>query len=252
MKLTSKPLAALIVVLLFGGISFSAGLGWWQTETNRIPAKFSEGELAGEYNPADIRGSYNFGDVSTLFNIPIEDLQRAFRLPENPAAVALKDLEALYTGEAVEIGTASVRLFTAWYRGLPYEPTEDTYLFAEAVDILISRETLTEDQLAYLQAHTAPQVPLSQEQPAVQTTLPASTPQPTIEATLHAPEAGKVGGKTTIQNLVDWGVSNETLESILGSPLPPSQTIIKDYCNQKGLTFSEVKTQLQTEVDKLP
>jgi hypothetical protein len=70
--------------------------------------------------------------------------------------------------------------------------------------------------------------------------------------TEHAPEVGKVGGKTTLQNLLDWGISQETLEGILGSPLPPAQTLIKDYCTQKGLTFSDIKTQLQAEVDQLP
>ncbi len=256
MKLTSKPLAALVVVILFGGISFSSWMGWWQTETTRVPATYSEGELAGEYNPADIRGSYTFGDVSELFGVPIDDLRRAFRLPEDPdpAAVALKDLEGLYTEETVEIGTGSVRLFTAWYQGLPYEPNEETYLFAEGVEILKGQGKLTDEQQAYLEAHTVP----AEGGPALEPTVEATTqPEqaaelPTPAATTHSPETGKVAGKTTLQNLLDWGVTQEALESILGSPLPPGQTIIKDYCNQKGLTFSEIKTRLQEEVDKLP
>ena len=157
MKLTSKPLAAAIFVILFGGIIFTTWMGWWQTETTREPAKYNEGELAGQYNPADIRGSYTFGDVSNLFEIPMSDLQTAFHLPpgSDPAAVALKDLESIYSELPVEIGTASVRMFTAYYKGLPYEPSEETYLFAEAIDILKQQGHLTPQQTEYLEQHIA-------------------------------------------------------------------------------------------------
>jgi hypothetical protein len=254
MKLTSKPLAGLVVVILFGGIGFSTWMGWWQTETTRVPATYNEGELTGKYNPADIRGSYTFGDVSSLFEIPIGDLQRAFRLPDgsDPAGVALKDLESLYNDEVVEIGTASVRLFTAWYKGLPYEPTEDTFVFNEAAEILQAQGRLTADQQAYLEAHTAPEPSAAAELPAAATPQEVTTSQPTPTVPEHTPETGKVAGKTTLQDLLDWGVTKETLENVLGSPLPPPQTVIKDYCTRKGLTFSEIKTTLQAEVDKLP
>ena len=57
MTLTSKPLTAIILVFLFGGILFSSAMGWWQTESTKQAATFSEGEFAGLPNPADIRGS---------------------------------------------------------------------------------------------------------------------------------------------------------------------------------------------------
>lgn len=146
MKITSKIMALTIFVVLFGGIAFTTWMGWWATETNKEPVKFTEGEAAGQYNPADIRGSYTFGEVSTLFEIPLADLQSAFHLGDDPASVALKDLETLYGDLNVEIGTASVRLFSAYYRGLPYEPSEETYLFAEAVEILKSKASLSDAQ----------------------------------------------------------------------------------------------------------
>jgi hypothetical protein len=70
MKLTAKPLAALIFVILFGWIGLTTALGWWQTKTTKEPVKFAEG-IAGQYDPADIRGSYLFGDISRLFEIPL-------------------------------------------------------------------------------------------------------------------------------------------------------------------------------------
>jgi hypothetical protein len=55
MTLNSKPLALIILVVLFGGILFSSAMGWWQTESTKEAATFSEGEFAGQPNPADIR-----------------------------------------------------------------------------------------------------------------------------------------------------------------------------------------------------
>ena len=34
MKLTSKPLAVIIIVILFGGILLTSNLGWFQTTTH--------------------------------------------------------------------------------------------------------------------------------------------------------------------------------------------------------------------------
>ncbi len=70
MNLTSKPLAAIIFVILFGGIAFTTAMGWWQTISSKEAATYTEGEFAGQSNPADIRGSYTFGDVEKNFGIP--------------------------------------------------------------------------------------------------------------------------------------------------------------------------------------
>ena len=157
MRLTSKPLAALLFVILFGGIAVTTAFGWWTTTTTKIPLTYTEGEAAGQYNPADIRGSYTFGDVADLFQVPLADLAAAFSLPAggDPAAFEVKTLEALSEGSGVEIGTASLRLFVAWYRGLPYEPADDTFLPEAAARILTEKAALTPEQVAFLQTHTA-------------------------------------------------------------------------------------------------
>ena len=66
MKLGSKALGIILVVILFGGITLSTALGYWQTKSTKQPIRFQEGEAAGEYNPADIRGSYTFGEISPI------------------------------------------------------------------------------------------------------------------------------------------------------------------------------------------
>jgi hypothetical protein len=260
MKLNSKILAALIVVILFGGITFTTLMGWWATETSKVPAKYAEGEAAGEYNPADIRGSYTFGDVSTVFNIPIEDLAAAFNLPAapDPAGVALKTLEDIYGDLPTEIGTASVRLFTAWYLGLPYQPEDTDYLPLSAADILRQKGSLTPEQLAFLDAHsvdltaeaTVSEVaPVAAETPAA---VENAAPQPSADAaaTEHTPEDRLVSGKTTFQQLLDWGVPQSAIESILGGSMPAPATIIKDHLAAQGLEFSSLKGAFQAEVDK--
>lgn len=253
MKLTAKPLAAILFVILFGGIAFTSAMNWWQTESQKVPAKFSEGEAAGEYNPADIRGSYTFQDIENSFNVPVEDLAIAFAIPsdQDPAAFALKDLESIYAEQAasgLEIGTASVRYFVALYTGLPYELSEDTYLLKPAVDLLKARTTLTAEQLAYLEAHT---VDLSNT--SVESQPAENLPEVAATEEVHTEDSTDttIKGKTTFQNLLDWGVDQAVIEGIIGKTMPAGGIKVKDYCTENGLDFESIKTALQTEVDKL-
>ena len=247
MTLTSKPLAVIILVVLFGGILLSSAMGAWQTESSKEAATFSEGEFAGLPNPADIRGSYTFGDVENNFGVPAATLEKAFGVhPERgPSAFKAKDLETLYADQEFEIGTASVRLFVALYTGLPYDLTEDVYLPKRAVEMLKSQATLTTDQTAYLDAHAV-----------ILDDRPASVPQaeaPAGEETHTEADSTEriIKGKTTFQEVLDWGVSQETIESILGGPLPNPLIKVKDYCLEKGLNFDEIKPDIQAEVDKV-
>ena len=74
---------------------------------------------------------------------------------DNPAAFAVKELEEMYAGSEQEIGTASVRLFVAFYNGLPYDLSTDIYLPESAAALLRARN-LSSEQAAYLAAHTVP------------------------------------------------------------------------------------------------
>ena len=70
------------------------------------------------------------------------------------AAFKVKDLETRYASLDREIGTASLRLFVALYKGLPYDLTEDTYVPAPAVEILKQSSKLTAEQLKYVEIHS--------------------------------------------------------------------------------------------------
>ncbi len=256
MKLTSKTIAILVVVVMFGGIFFSKVQGWWVTETTKEAAVYTSGEFTGEANPADIRGSYTFGDVANNFDVTAETLVEAFGVQtDDPAAYPVKSLEEMYLDSAEEVGTASVRLFVAFYLGLPMDLSTDMYLPQSAIDILMERN-LSAEQIAYLDTHTVSNLGTEtvQEDPvsiSETETVEEVSPEATEE---HTPlvEDGTIKGKTTFAELLDWGLDAETIESVLGMPMPDlaGQTV-RDFCTANGLTFETVKTDLQAELDKL-
>lgn len=257
MQLKSIPLAFVILVVFFGGIGVSSAMNYWQTESNKIPEKFSAGEVAGEYNPADIRGSYTFGDIHTLFNIPLEDLHTAFRLPQNvdTETFSLKSLEEIYAELPVEMGTSAVRMFVAFYTGLPYDldNSEESYLFSEAADIIKTNGKMLPEQLEYLQGHIFESD--GQLQPGGNNFTEQVVVEPPAEDTkvsTNSPSEHTITGKTTFKDLIDWGLPPEIITKILQEEMPDQKIVIKDYLSEKGIEFSSIKTLLQAEVDKQP
>lgn len=243
MRITPRWMAAFVVTILFGGILVSMALGEWTTKSNKEPLKFTEGKYAGENNPADIRGSYTFGDVSRLFDIPLEDLAIAFRILEpDVAAVSLNKLEENFENLAVEVGTGSVKLFVALYKGYPYDLSEeDAFLLPEAVELVKQQTSLSQEQLDYLEIFT-----VSEEAGFVAPDVQEEA-QPADSD--HGAEDYKIAGKTTFQNLLDWGVAQEDIEKIIAQPIPSLNLLIKDFATAEGLSFSTLKEQLQALVD---
>ena len=60
-----------------------------------------------------------------------------------------------------------------------------------------------------------------------------------------------VKGKTTFGELLEWGVTRDAVEKILGMSMPdaPGMTV-KDFCTNNGLSFETIKPALQAEVDQ--
>jgi hypothetical protein len=250
MMMTSKPLAVIILALIFGGILFSSAMGWWVTESTKVPVTFTEGEFAGLSNPADIRGSYTFGDIASSFDVTPEILAQAFGITEgDPAAFAVKNLEVIYADSGVEIGTTSVRLFVAYYSGLPFDTTgQEIYLPQSATDLLLAMGNLTAEQTTYLEQHTVTNG----------ASAPVTEPAPVVEATATSAETSSstsaeftVKGKTTFGELIAWGVSQEVIEGLIGAPLPDPAMTVKDFASANNLSFETLKPALQAEVDKV-
>ena len=153
-KVNKKIMAFILIFIFFGGIGLSKSLSLWETESSKVPTTFKEGDFKGEFNPADIRGSYSFNDVSKSFNIDLNVLAEAFRVDKKEAITFKnKDLETKYANSGKEIGTDSVRLFVALYKGLPYDLTKDVYLPESAVKILKEKGNLTKEQIDYIENH---------------------------------------------------------------------------------------------------
>jgi len=243
MRISSKPLAGLIFIFIFGGILFSTWMNWWQTESNKTPAKFAQGDFAGEYNPLDIRGSYTFGEIESTFGIPLDLLAKAFVLPADSDTFSfqVKTLESIYSFSDKEIGTASVRLFVALFAGLPFEITEETYLPSQAVEILKEQGAMTSDQIEYIDSHSI----LIDNSVSI---------EPVIESSVEPGSSASqfITGKTTFRDVLDWGVSQSAIESVLGGEMPNPLQKIKDYCIENDLLFETVKSALQADVDEAP
>jgi hypothetical protein len=242
MKLNSKIVGIILIIFLFGGIGIAKGLNIWHTESSKEPVKFKEGEFAGQYNPADIRGSYSFGDISNSFNVPVEDLAKAFGVNnmDNTEAFKVKELENIYAGLEgdIEIGTASVRYFTALYTDLPYEMDEEVYLPEQAVNILKFQDKIGKEEEEYISSHTVDISNIKAENNS-------------LEHDSEEEEENKVKGKTTFKEVLDLGVSQEDIEKIINGEIPNKTMSIRDYCMENKIEFSEVKLVIQEKIDEM-
>jgi hypothetical protein len=241
MRIKTVSVAITIIVVIFGGIVIASAAGFWNTKNSKEPRRFSEGKFVGTYDPSDIRGSYSFGEISSLFDVPLEDMAYAFGIEKlkDPADFECRELEAIYAElkiNGTEIGTASVRLFVAFYTGLPFEPEAGTYLPAQAYDVLNSKALdITQERLDYLKEIVI-EVPVSE--------------QNTVE---HSEEKSNtdyfVKGSTTFRDLILQGLEKDEMESLIGEEISDIDQKIKDFCDTNDITFGPVKQMLEEKLN---
>jgi hypothetical protein len=271
-ELKTKHLAAVVPAVFIAGIGLTMAFNLWHTTTTKEPAKYSSGVFAGQANPADIRGSYTFGDVAAAFpGVPLEVLADGFGVRQNPAAFPVKNLEAVEGGTgAYAVGTDSVRLFVARYLGLAFDPAPETGLPRRAAELLEATGLLDPAALVDVKARivggeagtaktepaapaAAATVPAAKPAEATTTAAPGTAPEKTAAApapaTETAPVVRTVKGSTTFKELADWGVAANALEEVLGSAPGAPGVSLRDWCTEKGIEFSTVKTKVQTLVD---
>ena len=227
MKLKNSHIVWSILLILMGGIYLSKGFGLWSTESEKIPAKLTEGVGVGTYDPFDIRGSYTFGEISELFDIDIALLAEAFQLGDKTSAEArqTKDLESVFSElpEGIEIGNESVQVFVAIMKALDLQGS-DAYLPLSAVKVLLNENPeIAEDTLSYLESHQ------------IDVTI-ATIPSEGVNAL--------VKGNTTFSEVLSFGITKEQIETIIDADMPPENQTVKSYCTDNGLSFSEVKEAL--------
>lgn len=148
MKISNGRMALVIVVVFFGGIIFANSMGLWKTEGGKIGKNST--------NTTDIKGSSTFKDIGESFDIPVEDLCKAFQVPAIEAGdFKCKELETKYSNsEGKEIGTDSVRLFVAFYKGMEFDLVGDIYIPETAASVIRKHGALLESQKEYMLTHT--------------------------------------------------------------------------------------------------
>jgi len=203
----------ILVVTVFVGIvlGFQAAGVW---STSGITTSDGKQVQPSTDDPSTIKGWMTLEQVSTTYRVSISEILTQFDLPS---------------------GT------------LPSTPLKD-----------LETDTFSADALrTWLQSRMEPAASPPVDSPTAAAPTPQTASAPALTPTTAHEPAGYVTGaitvtaKTTIQDLLDWGVPQEAIQRVLGGPLPPLSTGVKAYVTGQGLEFSDVKAQLQAEADRV-
>jgi hypothetical protein len=204
----------LVLTVFLGAIYSFQAAGIWSV-SGKVDAQ-GQAVLPEAADVTSIKGWMTLEQICTTYGVSLDEIIQTFNLPADISpSTAVKDLES------------------------------DTF----SVDTL--REWLAERSTGET---TSPQ-----EEPGLPKPTPAPTAAPTASALApesaateeHVPEEFTVTAQTSFQDLLDWGVTQETIERILGGSMPPASMGVKDYVTGQGLKFSEIKNALQAEVDQV-
>lgn len=216
MRINPLIYGGLVLAVFFSVILGFQAAGAWSV-SGMVTAN-GEAVQPSADNIDSIKGWMTLEQVTHTFNVPLAELLKQFELPANtPPTTALKDLES---------PLFSVTNLKSW---------------------LQEREQATPG-LAL--ATATPAYATAQAAQPVEAASPAETIILTPAPTSHVASDRTVTGKTTFQDLLDWGVSAETIQKITGTDLPTPSTVIKDFINANGLDFPTVKPLLQDEVNR--
>ena len=122
--------------------------------------------------------------------------------------------------------------------------------------ILMSHANLTAEQIAYINAYA---IDIEIDSEPIDYSIQADETQ---SSNLAESDGGGnaddrkqdemvVAGQTIFADLLDWGLSVEQIETIIGSEIPNRLMLVKDYCSDNGLSFGEIKIDLQAEIEKV-
>lgn len=247
MNLKNLSVALLVIIVILGGYGILKVTGIWDSassnQPNKIEIKDSDtGESVEVYDIESLKGSSSFKDISQWFDIPLNILQEAFVVSDaNIANFQNKDLESIFAyleEEGKEIGNGSVKLFVALYKGIPYEISDDevTYLPDKAVNILKEIETVSAENLIYIEKNMISTANIDID---IQEDIPVEETEENSDAVVF-----EIKGKTTFQEVIGWGISKEDIEKAIGSDIATTTQIIKEFCEEKTLDYETVKTQI--------
>ncbi len=216
MKIKPIIFAGLVIVVFFGSILAFQTAGIWSISGKVTSTGEQVQPLAEDVN--SIKGWMTIGQITSAFSVSTAELSAEFGLPA--------DIDPDTKISDLETDTFSVTALRTWLQNRTSAP-----------------------------APTGAVAPAAQFQPALQPTAPIATaaahPQSTqVLPTQPAPPARTITGKTTFQELLDWGLPKDTIREILGGEMPDPSITIKDYVTSQGMEFSTLKQLLQDELDR--
>ena len=226
MRINPFIFGVFVLVIFLGTILGFQAAGIWS-----ISGKVSASGEAVQPEASDvesIKGWMTLEQISTTYNVSVPEILEQFELPTDTApSTAIKDLET----EAFSVTNLRTWLESRMGTTAPVSatPTTDT------------QPVTTQEMIVSTPMVEPTKTPVATE-------MPVFTEMPVV--TEHVSADKTITGKTTFQQLLDWGVPEEAIQQIIGGELPALSTVIKDYVVGKGLEFSSIKTALQTEVDK--
>jgi hypothetical protein len=214
MRINPVIFGVFVLVVFWGTVLGFQTAGLWSVSGKITSSGEAVEPVASDVN--SVKGWMTLEQISTAFNVPVVDILTQFKLPvETDPSTALKDLET---------DIFSITSLRTWLQSR----TETTVLENE----------------------TPISTPQTVSTPVETITIIPDELTPTTTAAEHVTYEKTVTGKTTFQELLDWGVPEEAIRQIIDGDLPVLSTAIKDYVTGKGLEFSSIKAVLQQEVDK--
>ncbi len=236
MKIKNIHILLAIIIIIGGGIFLASELDLYNTTKVRTPRKTVE----GVYDIIDIRGSHNLEEIEKYFKLPASSVIEAFGLrPDTiPEFFQLKDMKEIFVpveleGEEYIVETDTVKVFTSLYMKIPYVSDETFYLPEKTVNYLLENDKIFGEEKEYWQGHTFKMEYLDSEYLAA-----SEFTKIVVEET----EGFAVKGNTTIQELLDSGVTEEKFEEVTGFKVPDKKSVsLRDFIVEKGFEFGEIK-----------
>jgi hypothetical protein len=236
MKIKNIHILLAIIIIIGGGILLASELDLYNTTRVKSPRKTVE----GFYDVSDIRGSHTLEEIEKYYQLPASSVIKAFGLrPDtNSKIFQLKDMKEIFKpveleGEEYVVETDTIKVFTSLYLKIPYVSDETFYLPGKTVNYLIENDKLTGEEKEYWQGHTFKLEYLDSEY------LAASEFSKVV---VEEAEGFKVTGKTTVQELLDGGITEEKFEEVIGFKVPEDKSVlVRDFVIDKGLEFGETK-----------
>lgn len=236
MKIKSIHILLAIIIIIGGGIFLASELDLYNTTRVKSPRKTAE----GIYDIIDMRGSHTLEEIEKYYQLPASSVVEAFGLrpATNPILFQLKDMKEIFKPVELEeeeyvVETDTVKVFASLYLKIPYISDETFYLAEKTVNYLIENDKLTGEEKEYWLGHTFKLEYLDSKY------LTASEFSKIV---VEEAEGFKVTGKTTVQGLLDGGITEEKFEEVTGFKVPEDKSVlVRDFVIDKGLEFGEIK-----------